>query len=406
MNATSTTGAMSIGIALSGGGSRAMAFHLGCLRTLHRTGLLQKASVLSTVSGGSVIGAIYAVHDGDFEAFEAKVRSVLAEGFFVPALRTAFTTPEGLKACICLAVQVLAWTSSLPWQAVGRLLGSKAEPPWVPRRVASRTTILRKTLDDLLFRGRMLSGLDRRLPRLVMIASELRTGSAFYFGRRDAGSWRFGAIDPSKVTVAQAVTASAAYPLALPALDEDMSFMRKDRSIRVERATLSDGGVYDNLGLAPLWPDRDRAISIGVEKVDFIVACRAGYGLRVGRPAIFLKSRMEAAFGCVHARAQNAAMNRLFDLKRAREIAGFVIPYIDQADEQLAFPPDDLVRRTAVADYPTNFNAMPSAWIDRLSKRGEQVTLAVLQEHAPELLPATWRAPSGSSNSSATEATL
>lgn len=45
-----------IGLALSGGGSRAMAFHLGCLRALNQLGLLDRIDVLSTVSGGSVIG--------------------------------------------------------------------------------------------------------------------------------------------------------------------------------------------------------------------------------------------------------------------------------------------------------------------------------------------------------------
>ena len=381
-----------IGIALSGGGSRAIAFHLGCLRTLDRAGILRRAAVLSTVSGGSVIGAMYAVHDGDFAGFEDKVRAVLASGLLRPSLRTAFTTTEGLRALSCLGVQGAAWLLGLPARAAGRLTGSKAEPAGPPRRYASRTTILRRTMDDLLFGGRKLSDLDARAPRLVMVACELRTGSAFYFGRRAAGSWRLGAIDPGTVTVAQAVVASAAYPLALPALDVDMTFTKRDRSVRVERVTLSDGGVYDNLGLAPLWPDRDRDISVGVEKVDFIVACRAGYGLRVGRPALFVKARMGAAFASVFSRAQNAAMGRLFDLKAARAIEGFAIPYIDQADERLAFRPDDLVPRTAVADYPTNFDAMPADWVDRLAKRGEQVTLATLREHLPQLLPAHWRA--------------
>ena len=382
-----------IGIALSGGGSRAMAFHLGCLRTLDRMGILRRAAVLSTVSGGSVIGAMYAVHDGDFAGFEEKVRAVLASGLLRPSLRTAFATSEGLRALSCLGVQGAAWLLSLPTRAVGRVIGSRAEPVGPPRRYASRTTILRRTMDTLLFEGRMLSDLDARAPRLVMVACELRTGSAFYFGRRAAGSWRFGAIDPGTVSVAQAVAASAAYPLALPALDEDMTFTRRDRSVRVERVTLSDGGVYDNLGLAPLWPDRNRDVSVGVERVDFIIACRAGYGLRVGRPALFVKSRMEAAFASVFSRAQNGAMGRLFDLKAARAIQGFAIPYIDQADDRLAFPPDDLVPRTAVADYPTNFDAMSADWVDRLSKRGDQVTLATLREHLPQLLPAHWRAP-------------
>jgi NTE family protein len=61
-----------IGLALSGGGSRAIAFHLGCLRALNRIGLLERVSVLSTVSGGSVIGAYYLAHRGDFSSFETE----------------------------------------------------------------------------------------------------------------------------------------------------------------------------------------------------------------------------------------------------------------------------------------------------------------------------------------------
>ena len=53
-----------IGLALSGGGSRAIAFHLGCLRALNRLGLLERVAVLSTVSGGSVIGACFHAHHG------------------------------------------------------------------------------------------------------------------------------------------------------------------------------------------------------------------------------------------------------------------------------------------------------------------------------------------------------
>jgi NTE family protein len=265
-----------------------------------------------------------------------------------------------------------------------------APEKWVPRRFASRTTILRRTMDILLFKGKVLSDLRQDGPRWVAVVAELRTGSAFYFGRQEAGSWRFGKIDPSQISVAQAVTASAAYPVLLPALDEYLTFRRRDGSLVAERVTLTDGGVYDNLGLSPMWPDRDPSVSIGVEKLDTLVACRAGYGLRTGSPSIFFKSRMGAVFATVHGRAQNATMQRLFDLKDADRVKTFALPYLDQDDERLAFPPKDLVRRTEVAGYPTNFSAMPVGWIDRLSKRGEQLTLAVIREHAPELLPAGW----------------
>ena len=381
-----------IAVALSGGGSRAIAFHLGCLRTLHAQGILQRARVLSTVSGGSVIGAMYACHEGAFTDFEDHVRAVLRRGFVTPSSRAAFTTREGPKAAAALVMLLATWAWLIPFRCIVAVLswivGSVGVAPerWMPRRFASRTTILRHALDTMVFRGKLLGDLPIDRPRLIAIATELRTGSAFYFGRQHAGSWRFGIVDPAQTSVAHAVAASAAYPLFLPALDDYIVFRRRDGSLRTERVTLSDGGVYDNLALSPLWPDRDRDISIGVEEIDTIVACRAGYGLRTNDPSIFVKARMTAAFGAVHNRAQNAAMKRLYDLKGAGRIRDFVLPYLDQDDQRLAYPPSDLVRRTAVADYPTNFSAMPDAWIEKLSKRGEQLTLAVLREHAPHLL--------------------
>ena len=46
-----------IALALSGGGFRASIFHLGVLKRLAELGWLQRVDVLSTVSGGSIIGA-------------------------------------------------------------------------------------------------------------------------------------------------------------------------------------------------------------------------------------------------------------------------------------------------------------------------------------------------------------
>jgi len=46
-----------IALALSGGGFRASVFHLGVLRKLAELGWLPRVDVLSTVSGGSIVGA-------------------------------------------------------------------------------------------------------------------------------------------------------------------------------------------------------------------------------------------------------------------------------------------------------------------------------------------------------------
>jgi NTE family protein len=374
-----------IALALSGGGARAMAFHLGCLRALHDLGILDRVRVLSTVSGGSVIGALYAASDDPFPAFEKRMRVVLARGLARPAVRTALLTTEGLKAFLCFALvgtanllfAVLTWVL---WLAAFFLPAGwpevrQAENWHLPfRRFASRTTILRRTMDDELFKGKRLSELQGRRPLLIVNAAELRTGSAFYFTPNESGSWRLGRLAQPDVTLAHAVTASAAYPMFLPALDEDLPFDMRDGARRVERVTLTDGGVYDNLGLAPLWPDRDPSLSFNVESIDTIICCRAGYGLRHDPPSSFLVARLKSAIACIHDRAQNASVKRLFELREAGKLRAVVLPYLGQDDRRLKFRPPDLVTREEAYGYPTDFSAMSEVWIRRLAQRGEQLT--------------------------------
>lgn len=51
-----------VGLALSGGGFRASLFHVGVLARLAEVGLLRRVEVISTVSGGSIVGALYYLH--------------------------------------------------------------------------------------------------------------------------------------------------------------------------------------------------------------------------------------------------------------------------------------------------------------------------------------------------------
>lgn len=386
-----------IGLALSGGGSRAMAFHLGCMRALDDLGLLDRVEVMSTVSGGSVIGALYAANTDPFPAFEARMRGHLVRGFVRPAIRKVFTTTEGLRALYCLALLVPAnlflSAVSLAGGLFSRVLPPSQRRRWRPeklhapfRRFASRTTILRRVFEDDVFEGRRLRDLPAGAPLLIVNAADLRTGSAFYFSQQSSGSWRLGELADKDVTLAHAVVASAAYPALLPALDEIMPFNKKDGTRREERVSLTDGGVYDNLGLAPLWPDRDPQISLNVTAVDTIICCRAGFGPRFDPPTQFLPARMKSVFYCVHDRAQNAATKRLFDMLDMKKLKSALMPYLGQNDSRLMYPPDDLVSREDVFNYPTDFSAMSEDWIDRISRRGEQLTRALIREHRPELL--------------------
>ena len=69
-----------IGVALSGGGSRAIAYHLGCLRALHDRSVLDRINVISAVSGGSVIAAMYGYSNSSFETFDKSVQELLLRG--------------------------------------------------------------------------------------------------------------------------------------------------------------------------------------------------------------------------------------------------------------------------------------------------------------------------------------
>jgi NTE family protein len=258
-----------IGLALSGGGSRAIAFHLGCLRALKRLGLLDRVVILSTVSGGSVIGAYFHAHGGDFASFEASIRALLARGLAAPMWRRLFSA-LGLKvAAAFIAVGLGAFGTALikAFLKIVTLITPQALAVHFERfevrsplhRFASRTSLLEAALDDLLFKGASLKDLPPQ-PHLVINATELRTGSAFRFGTMESGSWRWGKLHRNAATVAHAVAASAAYPLFLPAFDETLTF-EKDGALKNSRVILTDGGIYDNLGLGCLWPDRSPDVS-------------------------------------------------------------------------------------------------------------------------------------------------
>jgi NTE family protein len=387
-----------IGLALSGGGSRAIAFHLGCLRALNRLGVLDRVAVLSTVSGGSVIGAYlhahFYAHCGDFAGFEAKIRELLTMGLVAPMRRKLFSrlgikvaaavTTVGTVALVVALLRMLIKTASLVTpQSLSRYF-ERIELRSPLHRFASRTALLEAALDDLLFNGASLKDLPAT-PHLVINATELRTGSAFRFGTMESGSWRWGKLHRNDAAVARAVAASAAYPLFLPAFDETLAF-EKDGALTMGRVILTDGGVYDNLGLGCLWPDRSRDVSLNVIPVDTIICCSAGYGLREDRPSQFLFARMLSVFSTLFDRAQNASMNRLHEALGSGQIKSFIFPYLGQLDRQLPNPPANLVRREEAHAYPTNFDAMPADWMDRLSLRGEQLTLCLARAYIPDLI--------------------
>jgi NTE family protein len=219
-----------IGLCLSGGGFRAMLFHLGAFVRLNELGLLPRLDRVASVSGGSIAAGALAVAWRDLNFNDEGVAENLGDLVAVPLLKLSQRHVD-TYAIIC---------GMLPFSNAANLAAS--------------------IYDKVLFRGATLQDLPMR-PRFSFTATSLQSGSLWRFAKEYAADWRVGRWDKPSLSVAMAVGASAAFPpylspayIKLPADTQidtagadllDASFSRS--------LCLTDGGIYDNLGLEPVW---------------------------------------------------------------------------------------------------------------------------------------------------------
>jgi NTE family protein len=220
-----------IGIAASGGGFRAMLFHVGALVRLNELGLLTQAKRISSVSGGSIATGYLA------SAWE-KLKQANFSNF-----KQIYVEP--IIAFSRLKIDVVnALTGVLPWTSAAEEVAD--------------------SYDKHLFHGWTLQQLPDE-PRFVFCATNLQTGVLWRFSKPYAGDYVVGRLDKPQLRLAQAVAASSAFPpvlspLSLKLPDGSFSDWPGSRaSVTVgeierfrARVLLTDGGVYDNHGIEPL----------------------------------------------------------------------------------------------------------------------------------------------------------
>jgi predicted acylesterase/phospholipase RssA len=380
-----------IGLALSGGGFRAVAFHLGALRALHDRGVLDHVEVVSAVSGGSLIASLWAYNEEPFDAFDDRVVELLRRGLTADIAMAALLGRRAPQAAGTMLIagsgKLAASTAALGRRAATRLRHHRRarglEPPF--RRWVSRTTAFADVLRDRLF-GDLAVNAPRRPVEVVINACELRSGTAFRFGSKESGSSRYGKLVDNRFPLATAVAASAAYPVLLPALDLVCEFESWRGEVGRERVLLTDGGVYDNLGTTCLEPGRSSRHSTNVYPVDYIVSCDAGQGvLDDDSWPLWWPSRMKRSFESLYRKVQDAEKANLHDHALVGSIKGFVMPFLGMSDRNLPLRPRDLVERSEVVHYPTNFSAMTPRDLGLLTKRGEQLTRIIIDHHCPEI---------------------
>lgn len=236
------TPAEGIGICLSGGGYRAMLFHTGVLLRLAELGYFGTAKRngkhgpmgtlvrISSVSGGSIAAGVLGLAWRQLRVDEDGVADRFRESVMQPiqdfASQTTISIASGIKAML--------------FSTISRSV----------ERVYRKQLFGDKTLQDL-----------PDHPRFVINATNLQSGELWRFSKTYNRDWRVGDILNPRDPLAKAVGASSAFPPFL----SPARFRYKASQYRAgsgddlhfepftTRPLLSDGGVYDNLGLETIF---------------------------------------------------------------------------------------------------------------------------------------------------------
>ena len=223
-----------IGLCLSGGGYRAMLFHTGTLWRLNELGILRKLNRVSSVSGGSIVAG------------------VLGHQWMNLTWNETTDAAENFVELVVARVRALARKTI----DRGAIIGGSLLPGSISSRVVRQ---YRKRL----FGEDTLQALpeDGDGPRFVINALNVQSGALWRFMRPYMRDWRVGEVKNPEVQLAAAVAASSSFPPFLSPLElelDDALFTPNSGSDLQDAAfrksvVLTDGGVYDNLGLETVW---------------------------------------------------------------------------------------------------------------------------------------------------------
>jgi len=254
-----------IGVAISGGGSRASVFSAAVLFELQRYGILQQVDVISSVSGGSFTAAYYVLSaEGMLKGPPTiegsarprwdpdKVFSRLQKNFMVKWVRNWFWPPNILRYWFTYydRTDVMVW-------------------------------VIADTLyDTSWFKGRGLhfKDLNPQRPYLILNATnntdtgEQTRGTRVFCFTKECFEKIQSSID--RYPIAHAVVASAAFPAVFQSVTLKDYSQKEDRYVH-----LFDGGASDNLGITALTQILKEKTDMQAKKVIIVIdAHTSSYG--------------------------------------------------------------------------------------------------------------------------------
>ena len=227
-----------LALVLSGGGIRAMVFHLGVLKLLAEKNLLENVSKISTVSGGSlIVGLIYQESSLSWPSSSQFINKVY------PALKH--------KLC----------NQSMTLGALKQLLN-----PLNLKFLLSRANLLALSFVNEWGIKAKLGDLPSS-PEWAINGTTAETGKRFRFKYDSFGDYLLGYTESKTYPLANALAVSAAFPGGFGPLAINTNQYvwekreewnadaktAKEITLEYKKLHIYDGGVYDNLGLEPFF---------------------------------------------------------------------------------------------------------------------------------------------------------
>lgn len=353
-----------IGLALSGGGYRAMLFHVGVIIRLNELGLLYRLSRVSSVSGGSITAAVLGMNwtKLEFKPTTGKVRIA-----------------SNLSGLLVSPIQRMASETIDAGSIIGGIL--------VPGR--SIGDFIASRYDKYLFKKVTLEALptDQQGPRFVINATSVQSGALVRFSRPYIADYTVGRILNPTLSLATAVAASSAFPPVLSpvTVDLDPTAFEPDRDAPLQRLpytdtmVLSDGGVYDNLGLESV-----------VKRNEVVLVSDAGGKMAPEpSPASNWVEHSKRVLDIVDNQVRSLRKRWLLEEFTSKRLAGAYWGIrTDIADYHLnSTLPAPHDKTLALAEIPTRLKALPEIRQHQLMNWGYAVCDAALRKHVVDLLP-------------------
>lgn len=207
---------------------RAAVFHLGVLQCLAENSLLKQVTHISTVSGASIcMGLIYGCNQNKWPSDEEYLQQVL------PSIKQNIMEKD------------------IQWHALARLL---VEPYYWNKKV----NLLANVMEQRWVVHGCLQDIPR-FPKWTINTTAYESGKDLRISASQMGSLQTGFVTQPRFPVSHAMAASAGFPILIGPYKlktKDYKWVNEEgKKIEAEDRMLHlwDGGVYDNMGLDPLF---------------------------------------------------------------------------------------------------------------------------------------------------------